>query len=218
MVHQILDIKRDVRVCMDENRTTTSLLSAADQETLSLDELITRNVLEAVRRVHMEAPYWMPDNGTAFGSGGVVWHNDHSGQPDTCGHITLPGDFMRLVVFEMSDWERPVYAAITTDDPLYAKQKSRHKGVRGNPQRPVVAIGVTAAGRTLEFWSCKTQLATVSRGLYLPYPTEDAMGGIDIAEPCYRAVVYMTAGLVKTAQGEAERAKNYFEMAKSLIQ
>ena len=208
----MLKIKRDVRVCLDENRTTTSLLSAADQETLSTDDLIVSKVLEAVKQAHNEAPYYMLE-GKDFSSNSVTWNTN-----DTSGVISLPVDFMRLVMFEMNDWERPVYAAISTLSPEYAKQRSHHKGIRGNAERPVVAIGMQPAGRTLEFYASKTNQATVSRALYMPVPVIDINDSVDISEQCYQAVLYMTAGLVKATMGETEAAKLFFELYKNNIE
>ena len=211
----MLTIKHDVRVCLDENLTTTALQGIADQETLSLDDLIVSKVLEAVKHAHNDAPYYMLE-GKDFSSESVTWNTN-----DTSGVISLPVDFMRLVMFEMSDWERPVYTAISTLSPEYAKQRSRHKGIRGNAERPVVAIGLQPAGRTLEFYACKSVTPTpptVSRALYMPVPVIDINDGVDISEQCYQAVLYMTAGLVKATMGETEAAKLFFELYKNNIE
>ena len=212
MIYQMLTIKHDVRVCLDENLTTTALQGIADQETLSLDDLIVSKVLEAVKQAHNDAPYYMLE-GKDFSSESVTWNTN-----DTSGVISLPVDFMRLVMFEMSDWERPVYTAISTLSPEYSKQKSRHKGIRGNAERPVVAIGMQPAGRTLEFYASKTNQATISRALYMPIPVIDINDGVDISEQCYQAVLYMTAGLVKATMGETEAAKLFFELYKNNIE
>lgn len=230
MVFQLERIKQDVRVCLDRNQTDTALISDGDEETLQLDEIIQSKVLEAVERVETEAPYYLLEQGNSFqydndgvddDSNGVVddepravyWKTN-----DTCGWIFLPEDFMRLVVFEMNDWEVPVYNAISTADPDYLKQRSRVKGIRGCAERPVVAIGVRPEGKVLEFYSCKSNTATVTKAVYRPYPTFDLYGGVDISERCYKAVVYMTAGLTLTSCGEPEKAKNYFEMAKTYLE
>lgn len=218
MIYQVLNIKRDVRVCLDENRVDTSLLSVGDADTLSLDTLIGSKILEAVDRVHSEVPYYLLEVGNDFTTSPVTWDSEYR-----CGYLLLPDDFLRLIVFEMSDWERPVYADISTLDPEYAKQKSRVKGIRGTAERPVVAIGMRPVGRVLEFYSCKSHAgtqqdpyATVSMAEYVPRASEDALGGVNICERCYRAVVYTTAGLTLVSCGEVERAKNFFEMAKTL--
>lgn len=214
MIYQLDRIKRDVRVCMDRNQVDAALIADGDEETLSLDDIIESKVLEAVERVHKDAPYYKLHNGHNIEaeSADLNWGDMES------GWVLLPEDFMRLVVFEMSDWERPVYAAITPADPLYAKQSSRIKAIRGTAQRPVVAIGVRPEGKVLEFWSCKSEEATVTRGVYMPFPTIDANGGVDISEQCYDAVVYTIAGLASMTCGEGERANGLIDMATKLLE
>lgn len=214
MIYPVDRIKQDVRICMDENRTTDSLFADGDVETLKLDEVIESKILEAVKRVHLAAPYWLLEQGHNFEdeADAVYWGDLES------GWVHLPSDFLRLVVFEMSDWERPVYKAISMEDPLYARQRSRVKALRGTAERPVCAIGVRPEGKVLEFYSCKSDDAVVTKAVYIPYPEVDEMGGVDISERCYDAVVYMTAGLALTGVGEAEKAAVLFDKAKTLIE
>lgn len=133
------------------------------------------------------------------------------------GWVLLPDDFMRLVVFEMDDWERAVYQAISTDDEEYEKQRSRFKAIRGTAQRPVCALGVRPEGRVLEFYSCKSEDAQVSRAVYIPYPEIDDDGGVEVSERCYQAVVCTAAGLTLITCGEVDKGNNLFEMAKTII-
>ena len=214
MIYQILNIQRDVRGCLDENRVDTSLLSVGDADTLRFDEVVESKIVEAVDRVHQQAPYWLLHQGHNLSGSGINWYGD----TDTAGWLLLPSDFLRLVVFEMSDWERPVYATISTLDPEYAKQKSRIKGIRGTAERPVVAIGVLPTGKVLEFYACKNRSATLTKGVYVPYAAVDVNGGVDISERCYPAVVYTVAALALVSCGEAERAKLFFELAKTYLE
>ena len=232
MIYQVDRIVRDVRVCLDENRTSTSLLSSDDIETLTLDEEIQSKIVEAVDRVHMAAPYYMleqghninvdvedEDDSDADGdtdevvsyAPGIHW------APQECGWILLPEDFLRLVVFQMSDWERPVYGVITPDSPEYKKQRSRVKALRGTSQRPVCALVVRPEGRALEFYSCKSNEATVDKAVYIPHAAIDEYGGVDISEQCYAAVVYTVAGLALTSMNEPERANIMMEKANSYL-
>ena len=213
MVYQLKRIKKDVRICIDRNDEDTSLLHDGDEDTLNLDDIIESKVLEAVERVECEAPYHLLEQGHNFDneSEAVYWGDQESGL------VLLPEDFMRLVVFEMSDWERPVYTPITPDDPRYARQHNRVKALRGTAQRPVCAIAVRPEGRVLEFWSCKSTGATISRAVYIPQPTIDEHGGVDISERCYDAVVYTCAALTLVSCGEADKAKTMFEMAKTYL-
>lgn len=211
MIYKLADIARDVRIAIDQNMTSEQLIATEDIETLSLAEIVRSKILEAVVRVHSNAPTYLLEEGHNFGDA-VFWGDFES------GWVLLPQDFMRLIAFRMSDWERTVYAAISVDDPLYSKQSSRYKGIRGNVQKPVCAIVNRAEGKALEFYSCNSEEAYVSRASYLPYPKIDCYDGIDICERCYTAVVYTAASLVLTTYGEAEKASALTELAKSILQ
>ena len=211
MIYQVDRIVRDVRVCLDMNRSDEALLLEGDPETLTLDEIIRSKIVEGVERVHCAAPYPLLEQGHNFegAADAVYWGELES------GWVLLPEDFMRLVVFEMSDWERPVYVPITVDSAEYKKQRSRVKALRGVAQRPVCVIVQRPEGLALEFYSCKTTEATISKAVYIPHAEIDASGGVDISERCYQAVVYTIAGLTMTTCGETEKATVLFDMAKT---
>lgn len=201
---------RDVRVALDMNNTSDQLLATGDIDTLTLEEIIRSKIVEGVRSVESVAPVNLltdvHDLGTA-----VYW--DGGGN----GHLLLPDDFMRMVIFQMSDWERPVYEAFTYTDPNYVLQSSRYKGIRGNTQKPVCVLGLRPEGRVLEFYSCKDETADVKMGTYLPYPEEDMDGGIDICPLCYNSIVYEIAALVASTYGQADKASLYTELSKNAL-
>ena len=201
---------QDVRICLDQNMESDALIESGDIDTLALDEIIKSKILEAIQRVHMNAPNYLLEGGHNFGDA-VYWRELES------GWVLLPPDFMRLVVFEMDDWEQAVYQAISTDDPEYEKQRSRFKGIRGTAQRPVCAIAIRPEGRVLEFYSCKSKNAQVSRAMYIPYPKIDEDNGVDICERCYNAVVYTAAGLTLLTCGETEKGNSVSELAQTFL-
>lgn len=211
MIYQLADIARDVRIALDQNNTSEQLLSTGDIDTLSLDEIIRSKIEEAARRVETVAPVHLLEEGHSFGDA-IYWEQYES------GWVLLPDDFMRLIAFKMSDWERTVYAAISADDPTYLKQSSRYKGIRGNIQKPVCAIVNRAEGKALEFYSCNSTNAHVSRASYLPFPKVDEDGGIDVSEKCYTAVVYMAAALTLLTFGEADKASAMTDLSKTFLQ
>ncbi len=210
MIYQIDKIMQDVRICIDQNMTSDALIDTGDIDTLALDDIIRSKIVEAVERVHLSAPNHLLESGHNFGDA-VYWGDLES------GWVLLPDDFMRLVVFEMDDWEQAVYQAISTDDAEYEKQRSRFKGLRGTSQRPVCAIAIRPEGRVLEFYSCKSEAAQVSRAIYIPYPTIDEDDGVDVSERCYKAVVYTAAGLTLITCGEVDKGNNLSEMAQTFL-
>lgn len=210
MIYQVRDMVRDVKVAIDMNSHSESLLSEGDLDTLSLDEIIMAKLCDAVRLVETEASPELLENGHDFGDTCIL-HDDGSGM------ITLPQDFMRLVAFRMSDWRRTVFEAISDRDPQYQLQSSKWKGIRGNPEKPVVAIVRRSEGKVLEFYSCKDPDAEITQATYIPYPKIDLDGGIDIAEECYRAAVYRAASLALASVGD-QLSNTMLEISKSLLQ
>lgn len=215
MVYHTDNIIADVRCVMDMNPQDESLLGDGDVDTLSFNRLIHSKIEEAAYSVEMEAPLCFLDSGSNMGESAIYW-NTVKGHEGT-GWLVLPKDFIRLVVFRMSDWERPVYQAIDESSPIYARQSSVYAGVRGNASKPVVAIVKSSSGRVLEFYSCKDNQAEIEQAVYLRRPQIDGDGGIELCERCYKAILYYAAGLTQSSLGNMDMAKMMFETSKSLI-
>lgn len=211
MVYNVHDVMRDVRVCLDQNMTSEQLLHTDDVDTLAVDDIIRSKLTEGVDMAHSMAPAHMLEEGHTFGDA-VYWGDQES------GWVLLPDDFMRLIVFEMSDWSRPVVAAISSTDPAYSLQRQRVKALRGTAERPVCAIVNRQEGKALEFYSCRSQEAYVRQGLYVPYSHIDADDGIDVSERCYRGAVYAAAGLAALTLGDRDMSNAMMEMARNILE
>lgn len=211
MVVQAEEMARAVKVAIDMNRGDEPLIMEGDMDTLTLDEIIYAKLADAVRMVEMEAPLSMLESGHNFGD------NDTYIDEEGKGFIILPDDFLRLISFRMSDWRRTIFEAITETDPQYVLQSSKWKGICGNPEKPVVAIVRRNEGKVLEFYSCKSNEATVTQATYLPIPKIDLEGGIDVAYDCYRAAVYRAASLALASIGD-QLSTTMLEISKSLLQ
>ncbi|MBD5219475.1 MAG: hypothetical protein HDS72_04420 [Bacteroidales bacterium] len=199
------------------NRGDTPLFSDGDTDTLTLNEIIFAKLTDAVRLVELEAPAIMLESGHDICPKDGDDDNVFIGE-DGKGFVVLPLNFLRLVSFKMSDWERTIFEAITESDPEYKKQSSKWKGICGNPAKPVVAIVRRAEGKVLEFYSCKNNKATVQQGTYIPIPKIDRDGGIDLSEECYRAAVYRAAALTLASLGDEKLTSSMLEISKSLLQ
>lgn len=213
MLYSVSELKEDIRIALDQNMTSEQLFETGDIDTLSLEEIIESKIVDAARLVEGTAPSYLLNGGKAFGDS-ISWDSAHG---YGSGRILLPDDFLRLVSFQMSDWDYPVTLPITEDDPAYAMQRSRYPGIKGNPQRPVVAITMQPAGQVLEFFSCMAgESVYIRRAQYIPIRTiEDGM--IDLCEKLRRPIVYRAAQLVATSIGDTEAATALLNISNELM-
>lgn len=210
----IEDMKRDVRIAFDENAVSGELLTDSDKDTLTLEEIIISRIPVAARIVETISPLPLLGGGEAFGES-IGWESEPG---YGMGFILLPDDFLRLVSFQMSDWDRAVSQTITESDPIYQMQQSRFGGVRGNPQKPVVAIVNQPAGMVLEFYSCTAgEDVYIKQGRYIPIPKiKDDM--IELPPKIYDAVVYYTAYLCAKILNQQDAAAHLLETVGQLLQ
>ncbi len=211
MVCHVDEIVRRALVWLDHNFREQGLLGEEETDTLTLRELARSKVAEAVGVVHRLAPVHLLETGHTLGNDRVYWGERGA------GWILLPDDFMRLVVFSMSDWEWPVYTAIDVKDPQYSLQRQRVAGLRGNPQKPVCAVAVRPEGQVLEFYSSRSEDAYVTQGLYMPWPRVDEDDGIDISERCVEAAVRYAAALTALSLGDYDKSMKLEEKAKEVM-
>lgn len=213
MIYPIEGIKKDVRVVLDNNMSSEALISEEDTDTLSLDEIIAYNIAYAARSVLSDAPVYLLGDGVILPSE-LQWE---SAPGYGMGYMLLPPDFFRLITFQMTDWERPVNSFITEDSDLYSRQRSRYPGVRGNPQRPIVAVVQYPAGKVLEFYTCSGgEKTAVKRARYLPYPVVSD-GGIELPDRCYQSIVWAIASRVCSVLSENDRAASLSTISKDLL-
>lgn len=203
MIYAVSELTKRVRLALEMNETDSELITEPDGETLTLDAVIKRKLEEGARIVERDAPSYLLDSGKPL-SGSMTFDSEIGiGR----GRMQLPDDFLRLITFKMSDWERAVTEPILEGDPRYLLQSSKHAGIRGNPERPVAAVIHEPTGLVLEFWSCTGgSEVTLQRGRYLPIP-KIKENGIEICEKLLDAVVLQAAYLTALTFGENERAQ-----------
>lgn len=218
MVYAVDGLMKEIRVALDRNRTSEQLFTAGDVDTLTLEEIISSKIADAARNVERDAPVLLLDSGKSFAGSSVTWQS-HEGYG--MGSIILPDDFMRLVCFSMSDWSRAVTDPIVETDPLYMMQKSRFPGIRGCPQKPVVAIVARPAGLVLEFYSCSSASVSIDTARYIPIPeiTYNGTTGaeeIDICEKLKPAVIYHAAYLAAMSINDENLASKMLNISNEL--
>lgn len=213
MEYHVADIIKEVRVTLDQNMTSDALTQLGDVDTLALDEIIRGKVVEGVRTAVMNAPLSLLGPGIPFGHS-IAW-DEEEGQGS--GYVRLPNDFLRLIVFQMTDWARPVFEAISPTSAKYNLQHSKFPGIRGNPDKPVVAIVNTAIGMTLEFYSCTGGEGTaIKQASYIPHPRIIAEK-IHIPYQLKDAAVYYTAYLTAVTTQQNELAEKLMSVCQTLL-
>lgn len=214
MRYPVVQLIKEVRVMLDENTSSTAIAGLEEVPTLMLDEHIESKLEDAARIVISEAP--LPELGTGeeFASS-IIWESSPGVGKGT---IHLPQDFLRLVSFKMSDWRVSVTDPIDEQDPRYALQQSRYAGIRGNPQRPVVALVPTPVGVDLEFYTCTGgESVHVDKARYLSIP-KIKEGQIELPVKLKRSVCYMAASLVAGTLGRSELASYLLSLSGKVSQ
>lgn len=195
-------IAKDVRVAIDENTVVKAFVDdngdTFETDTLEMDDIIISKIVDGINYVRKIAP--LSILGLTRVTPSVRWTDT-----DKCiGSVSLPTDFMRLALFQMSDWLYGVTESISPVSEAYGQQFSEWAGVRGSCSRPVVALSadVDGGGGTLEFFSCSSTSATATL-LYVPCLTQ-ASSSYKIEDVLYHAVVLKTAALVAASYGNGE--------------
>lgn len=205
MEYQVSDIVTEVKVVLDRNNASPSL-DIGEEDALSIDEIIESRVLTAAAYIALMAPLSLIDNskpltGIPVIAGGV-------------GVLSLPSDFLRLHDFGMQSWQGRV-TVIDDKDPLYAQQKSRYGGVRGNKQAPVVAVVNHGNQWELELYSCESG-DQVKHGSYIAIPAK-ANGRIDLSQRLKDTVVYYIAYLTCLSMGDTDTAARFLEPVRAVM-
>lgn len=208
-VYLLSSVIADVRTILDMNDVTEQLVAGGDEDTLEMDRMIEDGIIPAARHLESSAPYYMLNGGVQYAASSLTSTTLENGL--ISGSVLLPDDFLRLVSFKMADWRYTVHDPITPQDPQYHVQGSRF-GVKGNPQRPVVAVAGGTFGLELQFWASTT--AVISEFRYVPYPyigevTENGEAVLKvfaIPPKLINAIEYYTASLVCKNLGDRDKA------------
>lgn len=209
MLYHKSDILRAVRVAMDYDPQNEQLASIGDTETLEIDTMIADAAPRALLQVLLRAPLSMLGSSCKSYPAPIPfrWLTETADAPYGCA-IDLPDDFVRLRVVRMGDWKHGVSDVITPDDVHYALQFSSSPGLRGNPDRPVVALVSSASGNTLELFGSRSRRVPVSELSYVPLPRwEKDMLAMD--ERLHASFVMMCASLVAASLGDYDKSKYY---------
>lgn len=197
-------LKKEVRIVIDKNMTSTALAELGDVDTLSVDDIIESALPRAARLVLLDAPLYRIDTVTdavTSGAPAVTMRKQGDGY---VGVMRLPNDFMRAVCVRMSDWKRNG-RMISEDDEEYDEQLSEYAGIRGNPSKPVAAIVQGEDGLYMELYSSKDENSSLLRFTYVAEPSVKD-GGMVLPSKLKDAIVYEAASLAYEILGSKEQS------------
>jgi len=213
MQKTVEEIVQSVRIVLDENSVNIAFIES-DTDTLDLNDIIKQHISAAVRSIVLDAPSTLLDGGTDLSAQTLYWENEVG---IGMGYIILPDDFLRLVIFQMSDWKRPVTKEIKDTDAQYFMQKSKYLGIRGGISKPVCALTTSKSSKIMEFYSCiGGETVEIEKARYIPIPDITAET-IEIPTRLVDACILTIAGLTCVSIKEANQATQFFELSKSLI-
>lgn len=114
------------------------------------------------------------------------------------GEVALPSDFLRLMVFRMSDWRRSVTTVVNPDSEVYALRFNSSFGRRNIRKAPMVAIWGGAGSGRLEFIGSIDPGAFIARAGYVPRPLSEDGEMLRIPRSLLQRVVDAVAEKVKS--------------------
>lgn len=211
--YSIEELIRDVRVCLDENAQQSALLASAEY-TLQLDDIIKSKIPEALDAVLLNAPNDLLGDGSEIPAGSA----ELGVRSAELGVVRLsrPADFLKLVAIKMPDWANEVTTVINPESDLYKQQQSRYSGLRGSPERPVVAEVHSATGRVFELYTSHYKTPEYAR--YIKRYSMSSGSVVSLPNvSLYRPVIYQIAGLVCVTYKDMNQAQALFDIANGLL-
>ena len=216
-------ILQDVRTVIDQNQTESGIGGVAtDADTLELDDIISKHITTAARHILLNCQLRMVSNdgvkdlpktkkieasidGETSNTGGVVVPPIETSINITADSLnkavmTLPDDYLRLVIAEMEGWDCPV--RVPTEDTGVARMVcgSRFRGVRPNNHRPCVIEG-QHDGKPALFLYGADEGKCITQAQYIPVPKFDSEDKINLPEMLYDAIIYQTAAMTLQTLG-----------------
>lgn len=196
-----------VRVRIDEvSSGRTALVDVGVEENNPTDTIIDSLLDEAALEVLQTAPLLrLP---VADGSSATVTPD----ASDTAiGEIALPGNFLRMVCLQMSDWNRPLYHVEPEGSLVATRQKNHY--LRGSASKPVAVLEKRPSGYVLCYFSTGASTHEVKRLEYVPALRAESVTGQQNID----ALCWVCAGKVLTITQDANAAAAAMEHARSLL-
>ena len=206
--YDVSALVKEVRVLLDRNQESAGLLSPRDSDTLSQAELIESKIVDAARTILSDAHEDMVEGTSSTNN--VTW-TDSNGY--YVGKMVLPTDILRILSVKADGWNRPAEIISDSDD-AYKYQNCKY-GVRGNPERPIAAIGNTANGKSIELYTSKKKDAKLAF-IYVQVPSITTEQKISLPSVLKDSIIYMAGYLTCISLGDTDTASKFIAVARKL--
>lgn len=214
MTCTVANIKRDIRIALDQNMSSTVLATLGDVDTLSLDDIIESKIEDAAEAVLMKAPLsFIGDVSTSIS--GLFTNNVRGNR--IVGKQALQAGFLRLVSFKLPSWPHALHDVLPSSSPLYLQVQSPY-GVCGTSDRPLIFIvpDTSAGNKSLEIYSPANTTEQPDISLCVTKPAIDG-GNIALASMLVRPTVYYAAYLVALTIQDKDAAERLLGVCMSLL-
>lgn len=200
-----LELVNAVRRKIDEvSATDTPLQSVTLADENAMDTIIESLLDESAREVLLKAPFTRLEITSA--SPAAVANDDKE-----TGYIQAPDDYLRLVSFRMSDWQRPVVELAIKGDNISMRQYNKH--VRGGVAKPVGVLSRNAKGPVIEYFSTVAATHSVAEFLYIRSDVAENIKDTQMID----ALAWICAGKTLSVMGNLTQAQNAYDNAQSLM-
>lgn len=164
------------------------------------DAYIRAKLSEAITRVFIMAPAYLLKG---IECGKLLFPEKRQ---DGSGSVAFPENVLRVLLFKMKGWKRPVTRFI---DSRHAKSELQYnRYTRGGVNKPVAVLSADVNGNTvLDYYSLPSYVRSheVESAVYVSIP-EIIDGGYDVPDRLIDAVGYVCAAMVYEILGQPDMA------------
>jgi|GEM_PF-4376327 len=218
-----------VRTLLDRNVADDGLSVLSDDDTLSVDGLVAKTFLPAVRHILDRAPMLLIDTLRSLaGDGRASLIEQETGADGMTRYLySAPLDCLRIARVRMGSWKRDGLIVDEGSDTA-RQQVDSFPGVRGTPWKPVVVVrrqgewtddltAFSTFGITFECFSSDTTSDVLQSGSYVAMPAFDDEGVIDLPEHLLDAIEHYAASMVAGTLNDFDAMKRLRSEAGALM-
>jgi len=207
MSYAVSDVVSEILILMDESGIDRASFLSNEDSSTNLVTIVKTCLKQAYRSCLLTADTSLLD-GSVYDTSAVTVTKKAIGSY-YAGCLDLPADFLRLVVFKMSDWSRGVKELLNETSQGYSMQQDSFSC--GTMERPTAALVHSATGkRQLEYFT-SSEAATISKFIYLKEPC--ITDTIEISDKIKYSLYNYTIYMVLSAYRDS-RAEFYLTLAK----